>query len=237
MTSAPRLQRSWVQNGPGRRRVKSRTVIPSRAAGTAAASRGRGMNLRARLSRLHLRPLRNHGRGRGRRLAEVEASRHVIRGVVPLVQRREAEVHFAEFHEAHVRVKDLRCVPVARVGTQDDAPDPRTESKLAAFVAGTRVAVPYFCGRRLDVIVPSSPIVPGDEHRDVGPESTPERSHSPDPPSTACPWSRCPSTPPEDWNTAGARRTQGAHRPRTPMGVVPRLRPPEIDPTGASTSG
>src|SRR3989442_15238634 len=50
MTSAPRLHRSCVQNGPGRRRVKSRTVIPSRAAGTAAASRGRGINLRARVS-------------------------------------------------------------------------------------------------------------------------------------------------------------------------------------------
>src|SRR3989442_8919593 len=48
MTSAPRLHRSCVQNGPGRRRVKSRTVMPSRAAGTAAASRGRGINLRAR---------------------------------------------------------------------------------------------------------------------------------------------------------------------------------------------
>src|SRR2546427_11233162 len=235
MTSAPRLHKSCVQNGPGRRRVKSRTVIPSRAAGMASASRGCGINLRARLSRL--RRLRNHGWGRSRRLAEVEAIHHIIRGRVPLVQRREAEVRFAEFHQAHVRVKDLRDVAVSRVGTQDDAPDPRTESKLAAFVAGTRVAVPYFCGRRLDVIVPSSPIVPGDEHRDVGPESTPERSHSPDPPSTACLWSRCPSTPPEDWNTAGARRTQGAPRPTTPMGVVPRPRPPRIYPTGASPSG
>src|SRR2546426_9268709 len=137
MTSAPRLQRSWVQNGPGRRRVKSRTVIPSRAAGTAAASRGRGMNLRARLSRLHLGPLRNHRRGRSRRLAEVEAIRHVIRRRIPLVQRRGAEGYFAEFYEAHVRVKDLRDVPASRVGAPDDAPHPPAESKFAALL--TRV--------------------------------------------------------------------------------------------------
>src|SRR5947209_11831203 len=157
MTSAPRLHKSCVQNGPGRRRVKSRTVIPSRAAGMASASRGCGINLRARLSRL--RRLRNHGWGRSRRLAEIEAIHHVIRGRVPLVQRREAEVRFAEFHQAHVRVKDLRDVPVSRLRTQDDAPDPRTESKLAAFVAWLRIAVPRFCGRLLDLAVPSSPIV------------------------------------------------------------------------------
>src|SRR2546428_7733124 len=182
MTSAPRLQRSWVQNGPGRRRVKSRTVIPSRAAGTAAASRGRGMNLRARLSRLHLRPLRNHRRGRSRRLAEVETIRHVIRRRIPLVQRREAEVHFAELYEAHMGVKNLRDISVSRVGTQDDASDPRTESKLAAFVAGMRVAVPHLCGGRLDVIVPPSPIVPRDEHPGAGPEATPTQPIHPYPP-------------------------------------------------------
>src|SRR5437867_1834402 len=47
MTSPPRLHSSCVQKGPGRRRVKSRTVMPSRAAGTAAGSRGRGIKVRA----------------------------------------------------------------------------------------------------------------------------------------------------------------------------------------------
>src|SRR2546426_11138692 len=43
MTSAPRLHRSWVQNGPGRRRVKSRTTTPSREAGTGADTRRHGL--------------------------------------------------------------------------------------------------------------------------------------------------------------------------------------------------
>src|SRR5712692_2960074 len=47
MTSAPRLHRSWVQNGPGRSRVKSSTVMPSSAGGTGGATRGRGINVRA----------------------------------------------------------------------------------------------------------------------------------------------------------------------------------------------
>src|SRR2546427_5614016 len=45
MTSAPRLHRSWVQNGPGRRRVKSRTTTPSREAGTGADTRRHGLKV------------------------------------------------------------------------------------------------------------------------------------------------------------------------------------------------
>src|SRR5438093_10060383 len=45
MTSAPRLHRSCVQKGPGRRRVKSRTTTPSREAGTEADTKRHGLKV------------------------------------------------------------------------------------------------------------------------------------------------------------------------------------------------
>src|SRR2546426_11971437 len=105
MTSAPKLHRSCVQNGPGRRRVKSKTVMPSRAAGTAAASRGRGINLRApRISPSPSFDTYGTGGGGAGELAKVEAIRHVIRARIALPQRGEAEVHLAKFQQTHGRV-------------------------------------------------------------------------------------------------------------------------------------
>ena len=45
ITSAPRLPRSCVQNGPGRRRVRSTTRTPSRIARIKAANPDRHLNL------------------------------------------------------------------------------------------------------------------------------------------------------------------------------------------------
>src|SRR5439155_11371147 len=80
--------------------------------------------------------LRNRGWRRRGTLAEVETIRHVIRAGVARIQGGEAEVHLAEFQQAHVRVEGFGDVAVSRVRAQRDASHARTVSKLASLVAG-----------------------------------------------------------------------------------------------------
>src|SRR5205807_4369059 len=119
--------------------------------------------------------LRNRGWRRRGTLAEVEAIGHVIRAGVARIQGGEAEVHLAEFQQAYVRVEDFGDVAVSRVRAQRDASHARTVSKLASLVAEMcTVPLPYLRGWGLDVVVPSTPVVPGEKHRDVRPDSAPD---------------------------------------------------------------
>src|SRR5437879_7796471 len=139
------------------------------------ATRRCGIKVRAsRMIRFRVpRTLRNRGGRRRGTLAEVETIRHVIRPGVALVQCSEAEVHLAEFQQAHVGVEDFGDVSGPRVRAQHDASHARTVSKLASLVAGMcTVPMPYFYRGGFDVIVPSAPVVPGETHNDARPHSS-----------------------------------------------------------------
>ena len=63
-------------------------------------------------------------RRRERRLREIEAVFHAVRGGGARVERWQAEVDLTETHEAHVRVLGLRDIPFPGVGAQHQAADP-----------------------------------------------------------------------------------------------------------------
>src|SRR5437879_13727717 len=95
---------------------------------------------------------------------------HVSSPGVARIQCGDAEVHLAEFQQAHVGVDDFVDVAVSRVRAQHDASHARTVSKLASHVAGMcPVPVPYLHGWGLDVIIPSAPVVAREKPRDVRP--------------------------------------------------------------------
>src|SRR5205809_7667826 len=113
------------------------------------ATRRCGIKVRAsRMIRPRVpRTLRNRGGRRRGTLAEVETIRHVIRPGVARIQCGEAEVHLAEFQQAHVGVEDFGDVAVSRVRAQHDASHAWTVSKLASQVDGMcTVPVPYLHG-------------------------------------------------------------------------------------------
>src|SRR5207253_4244895 len=83
----------------------------------------------------------------------------------------ESEDGFAETDETDVRVKLLRDIAGSREWAEHKTADPRAVSELCSLVGWVwSRQLPILDVGRVDVVVPSSPIIPGNEDRNPRPE-------------------------------------------------------------------
>src|SRR6266480_2000844 len=103
---------------------------------------------------------------------EVKAIAHIIRSRVSRVYRFQPKGHFAEFHQAHMRMQRLGNSPLG-VRTDHQAPDPRPIAELGIRITRSFRRAPsrplVFQRRRIDVVVTAAPIVPGNKDHRVRP--------------------------------------------------------------------
>src|SRR2546423_3076901 len=132
----------------------------------AQSSRKRGSDNASRLEGRRNRVSLDGGPGwREWLLGEVEAVGHVVGRLVAGVDRGQAKGLLAELHQAGVRVLRVRDVRSLCVRAQDQACDSRPIGEL-------RPVRPFLDHGRRNVVVPTTPIVPGDEDNGIRPEST-----------------------------------------------------------------
>src|SRR4029077_6717639 len=110
---------------------------------------------------------------RKRRLRRIKTIRHVIGGIQPRINGRNAEQFLAEFHQADVGVLRPRNISLPRIWTDDETRNAGTVAELLAVKFRMRVprilgstAVPFFNIGRNDMVVPSAPVIPG--HKNDG---------------------------------------------------------------------
>src|SRR2546425_1900033 len=111
-------------------------------------------------------------RRRSRLLFEIEAVGHIVRLGVTGVERRQTEGGLAEFYEAHMRMEGLGNVAPLGIGTKHQATDAWSVAELGVLVGSwPAVGRPLLDILWLDVIVPATPVVPGDEDDGLRPQA------------------------------------------------------------------
>src|SRR3989440_11949289 len=111
-------------------------------------------------------------RRRCRLLFEIEAVGHVVRLGVTGVKRRQTEGGRAEFYKAHVRMEGLGNVARLGIGTKHQATDAWSVPELRVLVGSwPAVGRPLLDILWLDVIIPATPVVPGDEDHGLRPQA------------------------------------------------------------------
>src|SRR5215469_17976721 len=91
------------------------------------------------------------------RLREIEAIAQVVGSAVGIVETRHAEVLFGEMKNAAELVLDVRHVAVPRIGRDDEQRHAEAQTHLVELWRG-------------NVIVPTAPIIPGDEDGRAAPK-------------------------------------------------------------------
>ena len=104
-------------------------------------------------------------RRRGGGLGEIKAIQHVIRRGVALVDTWEIEGLFTKPEQADVGLLRFADITLAGIGAEHQAANPCSQAKLSAIR-------PFLQERRINMVTPSAPIVPGDEYGGIGPQTT-----------------------------------------------------------------
>lgn len=102
-------------------------------------------------------------------LGEIEAVCHIICSGISRIEWLEAKRRLAKFDQAHVGVKHIGDISAFSIRTEHRTTHARPVAELCPIA-------PLFYVRRLDVIEPAAPVVPGDEDSCAGPESTLDNS-------------------------------------------------------------
>ena len=110
------------------------------------------------------------GRWRERGLRRIKTIRHVVGGVEPRINRRNAEQSLAEFQQADMGALRLGNKSLPCIGADYETWNARAVTKLLAIEFRMRVpgvlctfAVPFLNVWRHHMVIPSAPIVPSDE--------------------------------------------------------------------------